>query len=344
MKTPLPFCSITICLSFFLLQASAQSDTSKYDLGRISLQKNFTQAIVIKGADLEKLPFNNLSEAINMWLYGVYGGKQAYISIIDGNINDNIDAYSIFDIEEIALVQNTATLLNGVPPSQYLLVIKTRRNRPGKSNIYIAGQTNAVKLRNNITQTDNNANGESTSNIYNHYYAAAYANSSAINMGISADFQHDAMPILKTAKFSSENPYNFNRYKFNGYMDIKIGKPNTLSINVGYMPQSDDMGTFYQYTRLSDTRTFNSSGNYNLLHSNIKLRTNLAGITNTLSAGLQSYHSTERTTLTQVQNNPPTYTITGDSIGRVESYIVKADLSYKQTIGKITIEPGVNYN
>jgi hypothetical protein len=341
MKKHLPLLATTL-LSFFLLQANAQSDTSRYDLGRIALQKRFTHAVTIKAADLEKMPFNTLSEAINMWLLGVYGGKQAYVTVIDGNLNDNVDAYSIYDIEEITLVQNTATLLNGISPSQYLLAIKTRRGRPGKSSVYIAGQTNVVKLRDNTIKTFATTGGESTSNIYNHYYVAAYANSLVVNAGISADFQHDAMPALKTVTFLPNNPYNFNRYKFNGYMDIKLGKPNTLSINAGYMPQTDNMGTLTRYTTIPDTRTYNSNGTYNLLHANIKLRTNIAGISNTLSAGFQNYNSNEHGALTQAQNNPPTFTDNTDSTGHIVSYLVKDDLSYKQTIGKFTIEPGVN--
>jgi len=70
MLKPLLLLSILIVFCFF--SASAQTDTSSYDLGRISVMKNFTQTITIKGSDLERYQFSDLADAVNVWLYGTY--------------------------------------------------------------------------------------------------------------------------------------------------------------------------------------------------------------------------------------------------------------------------------
>ena len=144
MKKPLLLCTIFLC--FFLSKTKAQTDTTKYDLGRVQINKQLAHGITIKAADLEKMPFASLADAINVWLYGAYGSAVSYVPVIDGIVMTDVNALSIYDIDEITLVQHATTVLNGASLQQFLLLIKTRRNRPGKSGIAAAGQTNLVKL------------------------------------------------------------------------------------------------------------------------------------------------------------------------------------------------------
>src|SRR5258707_721687 len=85
------------------LPVLAQDDSSWYDLGGTRVEKKFTQHISIKGEDLEKMPFANLSEAINVWLYGIYSNPSSLVYIVDGNIVTDVNAWSIYDIEEMVL-------------------------------------------------------------------------------------------------------------------------------------------------------------------------------------------------------------------------------------------------
>jgi len=50
----------------------AQYDSSRLDAGYLSFRKEFTQTIIVKGADLEKMPFANLSDALSAWLFGAF--------------------------------------------------------------------------------------------------------------------------------------------------------------------------------------------------------------------------------------------------------------------------------
>ncbi len=85
------------------LTAFAQKDTSRLDLGYLTLNKNFTQTITIRGEDLEKMPFTNLDDAVAAWVFGAYTVRGAIQYIVDGNPVSDPNAYSIYDIESVTL-------------------------------------------------------------------------------------------------------------------------------------------------------------------------------------------------------------------------------------------------
>src|ERR1700749_4436447 len=84
---------------FSALTAVAQQDSSRLDAGYRTLDRNATQTISIKGADLEKMPFANLSDAIGAWLLGVYTQPGNFQYVVDGNPVADVNAYAIQDIE-----------------------------------------------------------------------------------------------------------------------------------------------------------------------------------------------------------------------------------------------------
>lgn len=341
MKKHIPL-AIAALLTFSLLQAKAQIDTTKYDLGRIPVKKNFTQAITIKAADLEKIPFITLSDAVRNWLYGIYGANLNYTTVIDGLLNADVNAYSIYDIEEITLVQNALVQLNGISPSQMLLLVKTKRGHAGKSGVTIAGQTNLINLRNTNTLSTDNA--KSTNSFYHQYYASVYANTAATQTGFSADWQHYAVPQLKTAVTNLGAPINLNRIKLNGYLDTKLDNNNSLSLNAGFVPQkvTDD----YTYITTSSLTQYHSSGKENLLHADVKLQSHSAGLHNELSAGIQHYSLSSSilgavATINPVGSNTSNYS--RDTASHVTAFIIKDDISYPVKSGKWEIEPNLNF-
>jgi len=58
---------LLILLANYCVSAHAQTDSSYLDLGRIKLRKDFTQTVTIKGADLQRMPFANVTEAISTY-------------------------------------------------------------------------------------------------------------------------------------------------------------------------------------------------------------------------------------------------------------------------------------
>lgn len=344
MKKPLLFLTI-FALSFFLSDAQAQTDTTKYDLGRVQLKKSLTQAITVKGADLEKMPFTNLSDAINVWLYGVYGGQTIYTPVIDGVIMTDVNALSIYDIEEITLVQNAATMLNGATSQRLLLLIKTRKNHQGKFGIEAAGQTNNVKFH------DNSSGTKSDARSYDQYYLSGYVNTANINAGVSADYQRDAMPMTQTLSaaggYTNVNKRVLNRYKLNGYLDANLGK-SVLNISAGYVPQSGDEAiTGRSITSSASVNTSLATKlKDNLYYSNISLKSSLWGFQNTLTGGYEHFKNTvDQTEFSDVSSsfNPYSVSITYGNAGTSNNYVIKDNLSYKLQSGGWEVEPNLNF-
>ncbi|MBC7398536.1 MAG: hypothetical protein H7289_01230 [Mucilaginibacter sp.] len=316
---------------------SSLPDTAVYDLGRVTMKKKFTQAITIHAADLEKMPFTDLKEALTLYFNGVYGQQQKFAYVIDGVLNTDINAYSIYDIDEITIVQNAATVLNGALPSQVLVLVKTKRGGPNSKGIIAAGQVNQVKkyFGTNAGTPTNTANkGNTTPDLYQQYYVSAYSNTKNTKAGLSVDIQHNVFPqYWNKDVYESFKPVTSNRFKFNGYLDVKLDETNTLSINAGYVPQKDndlykdDVDNGITVNRV-DQRTINQ----NLGYGNIQFKSNIADLfTNNLSAGFQRRESKANWTVTDPNALGIKSSIT-DSTSTVNNLIIKDDFSYQGTL------------
>lgn len=87
---------LTIYTFLVLTQvALAQSDSNYYDIGRIQIKKEFTQATSIKAEDIARQPFLNLSEVIRSRANGALTQKDQMVYVVDGITVTDIDAYNI---------------------------------------------------------------------------------------------------------------------------------------------------------------------------------------------------------------------------------------------------------
>jgi hypothetical protein len=221
------------------LTTQAQNDSSEYDLGRVKLSKNFTQSITIKAVDLEKMPFANLSEAINVWLYGTYSDATSLLYVIDGNLVSDVNALSIHDIVEITLIQNALIQVNGGIGQQQLVLIRTKRNHFGKSGLTISAQAATVTPDLKTQNAKANQENDAYVNYYHQYYLSAWHNSDKLQFGLSASYQRDVSPVFKSTKLYHYNvtvPPNFSLFKFYGWLSYKLGNKSTLSVGANYAP------------------------------------------------------------------------------------------------------------
>lgn len=355
MKSRFTFLAVLAALSLSFSTVFAQTDSTHYDLGRVQLHKSLTQNITIKGTNLEKFPFANLADAINVWLYGTYSSdNNRFIYVIDGNLINDVKAYNIHDIEEITLVQNAIAQINGAQSQKQLILIKTRHNHPGKSGFEAAGQTNLVTLRN--SQDLYNIN--STTNLFHQYYASAYQNTGNINAGISATYLRDVTPTLKSPGLIVNDPLNSNIFKFNGYADVKLGNSNTLNAAVSYAPEVN--GFKYDNTinsanpqePSSQTKTsLNQHTNQHLFNATVQLNTHIVkGLNNKLSASFNHFgyaFNQQRDITVNGAYNGPTSSITNaqdSTTQRRRSFLISDHLSYQKTLGDFTFEPAVNFS
>ena len=203
-----------------------QKDTTVYyDLGYLHLNKAFTQAITIKGSDLEKMPFTHLSDVIGVWTYGAYTGRGTVTYLVDGLPVGDVNGYSIYDIDEIVLVQNASALVNTGGAQQEIVLVKTKRGK-GQRGMTVAGKTGLV----------NSDTGSMRGRMrwYHDYYAGGWVNTGKWSMGLSGDYQRDVWP---TAIGTTVTPYNLQRWRMNGYLVFRPDSRNEVEAGVNFVPQ-----------------------------------------------------------------------------------------------------------
>lgn len=325
---------LVVILAFFGSAAFAQSDSSKYDLGYLKLNKNFTQNITIRGTDLEKMPFTNLSDALAPWLYGAYTTPGTLQYVVDGNPVSDVNAYSVFDIEEVVLVQQAAGLVGAFGSQKQLVLIKTRRGK-GKQGITVGAQTGLVNAGVNGTKTD--------TRMYHQYYAGVYRNLSTISYGLSVDYQRDAFPIQKEEDIKSTTPFELQRWRLNGYFTWRPNAANQIEATMNYAPQHASEGISSISNNSSYQLDFTGHVKQYLVlprllwHSDI-----LPGLKNDLQVAWLSSHYTGNSQLLESSSTGNPTLVVGNEVTKGSSLRVNERLSYELSAGGWKIEPAVN--
>jgi len=340
--------ALIVCVRF---SADAQTDTSSYDLGRVSVRKQFTQSITIKGSDLERTQFSNLADAINVWAYGTYTNSTTLVYVVDGNIINDVNAYSIYDVDEITLVQSALAQVSGAGPGTQMVLIKLKTNHPGKQGIEAAGQSSLVNLANRPFTPGY----KSVSQVYDQYYLSGYKNFDAVQMGLSVDYQRDVLPVLTNSNFVYSDLFHFNRFKLNAYANAKLWKGTTVNFNINYTPQTHSFAYDYSitYPNYPIGESFSTSVNgaevQHYASSNIAINSNITkGLTNTLSVAYAHYNSFLRDSIPSVvmsSGNPNENALTLIGQGsNISNILLRDNLVYHAKLGVFDIEPSLNFS
>ena len=320
-----------------LLAASAQRDSSKIDIGWLSLDKGLTQTISIKGADLEKMPFVNLSDAIAAWLYGAYTRPGVLAYVVDGNPVTDVNIYPIFDIEEVILVENAAGGASYGGWQQELVVITTKRGK-GKGGMRAAAQAGLV---------NQDGNGVSTyTNVYHQYYLGGYQNLDKVSYGLSADWIRDVAPAASGTGNEVTSPYQLQRWRLNGYLQWRPAKGNTVELRMGYAPQRIDEGVDSVNSYGYNLTTRRQRGH--LIVPSLFWRSELLpGLTSELQAVYMGSSSSSAyrdydTCLACGPNSTEDYGILGET--RVSQLLLRERLGYLIKMGSWHFQPNLNFS
>lgn len=222
--------SLAVALAVYELPfvLSAQTDSSRLDIGAVSLNKAFMQTVTIRGEDLEKMPFLNLSDAIRAWLFGEYTQPVTLSYVVDGNPVTDVNIYPIYEIETVTFINNAVAAAAYGNMQKELVLIATRRGA-GKEGIRVAAQTGWVRGDEGGTDTQNG--------IYHQYYLGAYRNLGKVSFGVSADWQRDFEPVEKSTTSFTTTPSSLQRWKWNGRLEWRPDGQNTIGLTLGYAPE-----------------------------------------------------------------------------------------------------------
>lgn len=223
---------IVFLLLLFSLSIHAQTDTSYYDLGRGRIKRDFSQAMVIKARDLR--PFFNSS--IDDLVKARLGYANDLVYVIDGNAINNIDNYSIYDIEEIVILDNALGTLNGAYAAKFLVLVKTNRGKemPEGFTLGAAAKTGIVSGRTDLEEFGSSY--ESDVRQYHQYYVSGNYRSQKLHVGTSIDYMRDAGPLVRQEDHELSLKTNYNPLKVRTFADYRFHRAHTLSAEVSWSP------------------------------------------------------------------------------------------------------------
>jgi hypothetical protein len=311
----------------FVLAGRAQNDPSRLDIGWLALDSGLTQVVTIKGADLEKMPFVNLSDAIAAWLYGAYTQPAGLQYIVDGNTVSDVNAYSVHDIEEVVLLQNAAAEAGTALGQQEIVVIRTKRYKDGQG-IRVSGQSGLVNVSGYHPQA----------RWYHDFYARASHNWGKVEAGVSANYLRDVFPdTLKTHMTGTTE--ELQRWRLNGYVDWRFNQRNMVELTLSYAPQRLDAS--WDSTYLPTDNRSSSAGRQRLVVPHVSWQSEVVpGLKNVFQATYLhgSFSMADRT----LSGIAPYYGDYFDStVFRERSYhfLVRDRLQYEGKIGHLDVEP-----
>lgn len=322
------YLNLMLCGMLACAVANAQTDSTYLDLGRMRARKEFTQTTVIKASDLAQMPFTNLSDVIRLWVNASYTDKSTMVYVIDGVMINDADAYSIYDIEEITIIQNALSQFNGAASLQTLALIQTKRAKGEQPHFSFAAQAFAV------TQKEKGYNY--TTELFHQYNLSGSGKIGKVAVGGSVDYLHDAMPTYNDSTKIITTP-NIDRFRGHLWARTKLGKKSTLAFQGSYTPQNcnSNFSSFSLPVWTSYVRKYNES----LLNATLQLQT---AITSTL----QNRFSAGYTTNVQKVSDSTVNTSGFNSRSELNGHQVylNDNLSYTWNFKNWSIEPALSFN
>lgn len=331
-------------ISLLLFQrVIAQPDSSRIDAGQLYLDKQLTQGIRIKGADLEKMPFTNLADALSAWSYGSYMQPENIVYVVDGNPLADANAYSIHDIEEVFLVQDASVSLNTAVPygegftasphsgQVIIALVRTRRGaRPGLG-LSLSAKAGVTGLPNARTS------------VYQQYYAGISRSAGKLDYGFSFDHVHDVWPESKGEQVTMRTPFNMDRQRINGWMSWHPDTHNAVEVHANFVWQSMDSSSTRPYfsNELLDATGHETQ---NLFTPWARWHGSWGGFTQDLQAGYvaglhQSRFSAAEENATNTFYGQRT---DGKGVQHTDHVFVRERVGYRLSAGDWVFEPAVN--
>lgn len=312
------------------LTLHAQYDSSTLNTGLLRLSTQFTQHITIKGEDLEHFPYSSLEQAINVYFNGSYTNDQDILYVIDGNVGGDINAYAVYDIESITLIQDARAKLAGVQRAQQLVIVRTRSGMT-RTNSYSAVASSYITKR-------REKNG---SNLYHQLFASGRSYHKNMEVGGSLNYLHEAYPIAVQNKMVEGHPRQLNRFVANAWL-ISTFKRSILTVRLNASPQQTRFAQYYIDTLNASYNEDNHANNLHLSPSATLLTRFNARFLNQLDAGYTKKHTKYINEQLFSYEDGGFDKITSESSNRYSQIFLRDELGINYAIGKWKFNPRLN--
>ncbi|WP_304064726.1 hypothetical protein [Pedobacter glucosidilyticus] len=303
-------------LLFLLLFSSSflfAQDTSRLDVGRLTLNQDLIISKTIESKDFRNLPIDNIDDIIKTFFLGNITTQPYFepLYLVEGSIMNNISVYSLFDIESISLIENLgARVLFGNTQSRPIFLIKIKKEkRQGWSGNFSTQLSfkdyenrkpqSLFAFNNPFTSTQSlysNFSKDSTRLEFNQqYYSSLNYSSDKITFKISGAFSKQKNPEFTS--LSNSNLVN-NRRRFtsslpsissplaNVLFSYSLNKNFDISLNSAYFQQEQDTQGNLSNFDYSQTSISKNTGKQYLFQNGVDIRyKSKIGFQNLLSLG-----------------------------------------------------------
>ncbi|MEP7258876.1 MAG: hypothetical protein ABI687_10810 [Flavitalea sp.] len=331
---------LLFCSLFSALYVTGQADSTRLDLGRGLVVKNNMQHIIIRGEDLQRMPFSSLGEAIQVYLNGAYTNDKDIVYVIDGNLSNDINNYSVYDIENITLVQDAQRLLNGVNKAKQLVLIRTKTGYTRKSGITTAASVYLVKRREAGAGT---WYPEKSPTLFHQYQVNARKYFHNTEIGGSMNFLREAFPSPSAAKIISADPYRLNRISFNSWMIASIGKKSVLNFRFNASPMDSSRSQLFQ-ARAGYVTDNKGKEKYFNLYPSAQLSTRFSdALSNDLNVSYIHTSVKENNSILSTGDGPPPFTNAAfeKNYSRQSHLLFRDNISYQKSLRGFVVNPAL---
>lgn len=327
--------AVTFIFLFLGSRSSAQSDSTHYDLGRVTIHKDHVQRTVIQGTDLQRYYTQTTQEAILTRI----GHAHDITYVVDGLAINDINAYSIYDIEEVVLIDNALSAVNGALGNGVVALVRTNRNTRNGVAIQAASKIGSSGYRKGEQDAPYSLLSED-SKLYQQHYVGGRIGKDRWAAGASVDFlrQQTLEPNLQVMEH--KGAFSQLRTRLFGVYDLH--RNHTLSAEVQWSPdgQADNYQLtpgYYNYFVNHDDRDFSNLQSVMQLKSRFSSR-----FRNALSLAFNWYESGSKTVTES--DTDVNETFTQNQVNRFgRSLLVRDRLSYViGSVGRVLVTPSLN--
>lgn len=148
--------AITISLFFLVISSFGQQDSTEskpWQLGYTEIEREsylINPVFIIKGEDIRRFPTLNFLEAVNglfPWVFSFEPNANDFLFVVDGNILADINAISLYNIEEVAFVRGGLEAGNYPFAKRGSFIIRTK-SKSASASFEFNANTGLVYLKN----------------------------------------------------------------------------------------------------------------------------------------------------------------------------------------------------
>jgi hypothetical protein len=263
--------AITISLVFLVLSSFGQQDSTEakpLKIGYTEIEREsrlINPLFIIKGDDIRRFPTLNFLEAVNglfPWVFSFEPNANDFLYVVDGNILADINAISLYNIEEVAFIRGGLETGNYPFAKRGSFIIRTK-SRSASSSFEFNANTGFQYLKSGRPfPLSNNPfyryDSTRSKGVFQNYQLSYFGKAGKTNYYFSGNFAYDQTPPVSLQQIAVNGTTYFKYKTRSNLFRIHTGATIPLLPSL----RLDLMGiAAFQKAKVYSTNSF-TQGNY----------------------------------------------------------------------------------